>query len=125
MKNQLIALALTVAATTGLRAQQTQATALRSENHTEVMVKELGLSAEQTPKVEQINTRFAKAMSDLKATGLDETSMNKRATVLRDGRDRELKGVLTPEQYEKMLTLRKEKHAEGMQRKQETIQHNE
>ena len=125
MKNQLIALALTVVAATGLQAQQTAPTSVKAETHTDVMVKELGLSAEQTPKVEGINTRFAKAMSDLKATGLDEASMNKRASVLRDGRDRELKGVLTPEQFEKMLTLRKEKHAEGMERKQETLQHTE
>ena len=86
---------------------------------------ELGLTAEQTPKVEAINTQFAKSMTELKAAGLDEQAQKARANVLRDGRDRQLKGVLTPEQYEKMLALRKEKKAEGQQQKQQAVQHTE
>ncbi|MEO8590865.1 MAG: hypothetical protein ABI432_15925 [Flavobacteriales bacterium] len=137
MKTKLIALALcTAAATTGLYAQQsttaaTQATIQQPQagdkavQRTADMVTELGLTAEQTPKVEAINGRYAKSMSDLKAAGLDEQAQKVRASALRDGRDHDLKGVLTAEQYEKMLTLRKEKKAEGMQQKQNAVQHTE
>ncbi len=137
MKTKLIALALcSAAATSGLYAQQTSKTAaapaatvqsaeMRAEERTEQMTTELGLSAEQTTKVEGINSRFAKSMTDLRAAGLDDTARKARATALRDGRDHELKGVLTSEQYEKMLAIRKAKKAESMQRKQNSVQHAE
>ena len=137
MKTKLIALALfSAAATSSLYAQQTskasaasattvQSAEMRAEERTEQMTTELGLNAEQTTKVEAINARFAKSMTELRAAGLDDTARKARASALRDGRDHDLKGVLTAEQYEKMLTLRKEKKAEGMQRKQATMQHAE
>jgi len=81
----------------------------RGEKRTETMTQELGLTAEQTPKVEEVNNRFAKNMAQLKQAGLAEEPMEARAKILRETRDRDLKAVLTPEQFEKMLALRKEK----------------
>jgi len=127
MKTKLIALALcTAAATTGLYAQQgTLTTAAQADQRTEVMVTELGLNTEQAAQVDVINARFDKSMTQLQSAGLDEQAMNTRASYLRDSRDKELKGALTPAQYEKMLTLRKEKKTEGQQLKQEKLQHTE
>lgn len=134
MKTKLIALALcSAAATTGLYAQQTtkpmaasattvQSAEMRAEESTEQMTKELGLTAEQTTKVEAINARFAKSMTELRSAGLDDTALKARGSALRDGRDHDLKSVLTTEQYEKMLSLRKAKKDEGLQRKQTSLQ---
>ncbi|HRH68639.1 MAG TPA: hypothetical protein PLB89_03940 [Flavobacteriales bacterium] len=88
----------------------------KADKRTETMTEELGLSTEQTAKVQVINERFAKAMMDLKKVQQAEDAQKERARIIRQQRDVELKAVLTTEQYEKMLVLRKEKKAEHQEK---------
>ena len=97
----------------------------RADNRTGEMVTELGLSTDQAAKVEAINDRSAKSLAEVKQAGLDDQAQKARMKVVRDGRDNELKAVLTPEQFEKMLVLRKEKKAEHMEKKDTKAPHNE
>lgn len=86
----------------------------RADKRTATMTEELGLTAEQTTKVDAINERHAKAVAQLRQAGLVEEARKERMKVLRNSRDNDLKQVLTAEQYDKMLALRKErKEAEG------------
>ncbi|MBL7938685.1 MAG: hypothetical protein JNL43_04925 [Flavobacteriales bacterium] len=93
-----------------------QRAAEKADKRTETMTEELGLSTEQTAKVQVINERFAKAMMDLKKVQQAEDAQKERARIIRQQRDVELKAVLTTEQYEKMLFLRKEKKAEHQEK---------
>lgn len=102
-----------------------QRAAERAEKRTGMMVEELGLTTDQAAKVEVINDRSAKAIAELKQAGLDDEARRTRMKVLRDSRDKELKAVLTPEQYEKMLVLRKEKKDEHQEKKDAKAPHNE
>ncbi len=139
MKKMLIA-ALLFATLTTVNAQGTTSTANatkdpavmeqraaeKAEKRTEEMTTELGLDADQTAKVKVINDRFAKSMAELKQAGLKEDAQKERGKVLRRSRDNELKAVLTADQYEKMLVLRKEKKAEHSDDAKETkAPHNE
>lgn len=85
----------------------------RAKHHTERMTQELGLSAEQSAKVGDINLRYADVLADMKASGQDQTAMKEQAKAMRDRRDEELKQVLTPEQYGKMMELRAQKRAKA------------
>ncbi len=100
--------------------------AMRAEKRTSTMTEELGLSADQSSKVEAINATYAASMAKLKQAGLDEDARKEQMKQLRETRDADLKAVLTPEQHAKMLELRKAKHAEGKEKQQEMKKpHNE
>lgn len=97
----------------------------RAEKRTGIMVEELGLTTEQAAKVEVIYERAAKSIAELKQAGLDDQARKARMKVLKDSRDKELKAVLTPEQFEKMLALRQEKKDEHKEMKDAKAPHNE
>jgi len=93
-------------------AVQEQRAAEKADKRTETLTKELGLSADQTAKVQVINDRFSRSMMDLHRTKLTEEAAKERGNVIRQDRDSELKAILTEEQYARMLAVRKEKKAE-------------
>lgn len=95
----------------------------RAQHKTEVMTKELGLNAEQIAKVNTININFMRAMSDVKQIPDGETKKN-RSSALKEKRDADLKGVLTAEQYAKLLELRAKKDADK-EKKGDKKTHNE
>lgn len=102
----------------------------RAKRHTERMTQELGLTAEQSAKVGDINLRYVDVLADLKASGQDKEVMKEQGKALRDKRDEELKLVLTAEQYAKMMTLREQKRKEAKAKRaasssQEVPTHNE
>ncbi|MBL8000366.1 MAG: hypothetical protein JNL05_00270 [Flavobacteriales bacterium] len=102
----------------------------RAKRHTERMTQELGLTAEQSAKVGDINLRYVDVLADLKASGQDKEVMKEQGKALRDKRDEELKLVLTAEQYSKMMTLREQKRKEAKAKRaasgsQEVPTHNE
>lgn len=125
MKKMMIATVL-FATLTAVRAQETaapakptkdpavmeQRAAEKAEKRTETMTQELGLSAEQAAKVQEINDRFAKSMVELRQAKLTEEAQKERMKVIRQSRETEVKAVLSEEQYAKMLDLRKEKKTE-------------
>lgn len=80
----------------------------RATHRTELMTKELSLNPEQVAKVNTINLNFARHIGEVKAIA-DETSRKGRSEALKSRRDAELKAVLTPEQYGKMMELRDQK----------------
>ena len=85
----------------------------RAKHHTEMMTKELNLTADQQVKVADINLNFSRNMSEVKKIQ-DKDVMKKRADVLKEKRDGEFKVVLTADQYAKMMKQReKKKETEG------------
>ena len=85
----------------------------RADRLTEEMTVELGLSADQQAKVETINGTYAASMAKLQQAGLDEAARKERMKAMRQDRDKELKAVLTPEQFSTMMELRKQKHTDS------------
>ncbi len=96
------------------------------DQRTEVMTKELGLTADQSAKVQVANERFAKNMAELKQAIPDAEARQARANVLRTSHDRELQQILTAEQYEKMLAMRHTRTAAPAEKEMKTkMPHNE
>lgn len=91
----------------------------RAKHRTEVMTKELGLAGDQVDKVNSINLDFARHMAEVKAI-TDEASRRGRAEALKNKRDAQLKGVLTADQYTKMMDLREKKKTEAKEKKKDT-----
>lgn len=83
----------------------------RADERTAEMAAELGLNEEQTTKLGGINDQHAKAVAQLRQAGLSEEGRKERMKALRKAHDGQLKQVLTPEQYERMIALRKERKA--------------
>lgn len=83
------------------------------------MVKELGLTPQQDAKMLQAEERYRHSAKELSAAGLDTQARQERARALRDGRDKEVQAILTAEQYQKFLAMRKEKRSDGLQRVQD------
>ncbi len=83
----------------------------RAKHHTEMMTKELNLTADQQTKVADINLRYARYMGEVKQLQ-DKDTAKKRGDVLKDKRDVEFKNVLTADQFVKMLKQREKKKAE-------------
>lgn len=135
MKKLMMTAAL-VTAFAGASAQEsTQATkdpamvekraAARADERTAAMTTELGLSAEQVTKVDAINERHAKAVAQLRQANLVGEALKERMKVLRQGRDNELKQVLTVEQFQKLMTLRKERKEDHDVQGNDAVPHNE
>jgi periplasmic protein CpxP/Spy len=95
----------------------------RAQHRTEVMTKQLGLNAEQIAKVNTIHITFARAMSEVKEMQ-DQEARKNRAKALRDKRDNDLKGVLSAEQFSKMLAERDKKKEDAKGKKDKKV-HNE
>ena len=89
----------------------------RAEERTEQLVKDLGLNDEQGKKVGVINSDFAKAMTELKVSGVDEETRKTKAKALRQQRESDLKSVLTEAQYAKLQEIRKAKRAEQKEKR--------
>lgn len=85
----------------------------RAQHQTDRMTKDLGLSAEQTEKVKAINLKYADQVDDMRGEAKDQKDAQREAMKgMRDQRNADLKAVLTPEQYDKMV-----KEQEAMQAK--------
>ena len=96
----------------------------RAKHRTEMMTKELGLSAEQIAKVNTINLNFARAASDVKEIK-DEATRKGRSDALRSKRDNDLQGVLTADQFTKMKAQRDKKKDGNQDKKQGKKGHQE
>ena len=83
----------------------------RAKHHTEMMTKELNLTADQQTKVADINLRFARYMGEVKQLQ-DKDTAKKRGDVLKEKRDVEFKNVLTADQFARMLKQREKKKEE-------------
>ncbi len=80
-----------------------------AKRQTTQMKESLDLTEEQLTKVEALNLKYAEKMETLR----DEAKADREATrnamkPIREEKDAELKALLTTEQYEKLVTLRKD-----------------
>ena len=91
----------------------------RAEQLTAEMVKELGLNDEQATQLAGINKDHAAAMDQLNKAGLEGEAKKARAQVLADKYDGRVKALLTAEQYEKFVVMRKAKRDAAMEKRQQ------
>ncbi|MCB0514512.1 MAG: DUF4890 domain-containing protein [Chitinophagales bacterium] len=89
----------------------------RAEKMTQKMAEELNLSKEQYAKVLELNKQMGAKMEEQRARHEQDRERNKAEMMeLRDAHDAKLKGILTPEQYEKFAAHRDDRmeHRKGM-----------
>jgi hypothetical protein len=88
----------------GVQAQEEERTPLTPEERatkwTQWMKSELSITAEQEPKVHEINLKYAQQTETIRAQGGNRRSKFKDAKSIDDAKDEELKAVLSPEQFE-------------------------
>ena len=89
----------------------------RATRQTEMMTKQLDLTADQQVKIKEINLKFSQQMAAQRdqAGGDRQQNMEKMKAQM-DARDAEIKQVLTPEQFEKWQTKRNEMRQQGRER---------
>lgn len=124
MNTRTIALALfTATASIAFAQDATQpATATpQTETHTQRLTRELGLTAEQATQLEAIDARHREQAKELNRANLDTQSLHERTRALRDKKEAQVKAVLTAEQYDKYVALRKTKH-DGTQERNQQMQ---
>lgn len=117
------AIVLVIATTTSARAEQADPTlpGRIASRQTEMMKNDLDLTAEQIPKVEQINqtemSGFQQVMSKYKGNPpADRKSLIQEAVAVSKTRDADLQNVLTPQQWQAYQAKRPERTAENMTR---------
>lgn len=128
---KLVTIAFTAVAAftfTGLRAQTDQATPsanTTSQDKQAEWMSEIGLSEEQVTSMKATDLRYSEAMNALSKADGDREARVQQSKELRDQHSREIKEILTPEQYTKMKELRAAKRAAGAQERQQPVPHNE
>ncbi|RYF75156.1 MAG: hypothetical protein EOO39_07380 [Cytophagaceae bacterium] len=80
----------------------------RAERQTAQMKKQLTLTAEQETAVAAINLKYAQQAQKLMTTGDRDRETLKQARDVMQGKDGELKAVLSKEQYQQYETMRDE-----------------
>ncbi|MFA9388879.1 MAG: hypothetical protein ACERKD_03680 [Prolixibacteraceae bacterium] len=93
----------------------------RAKRQTEQMKTDLGLSADQTAKVEVINKKYAEKMSeifkDMQSSGGDRSKVREKMDVLNTEKTAELKPVLTADQLKKYIEIEEKRREEMRQRR--------
>lgn len=108
MKNLIVALVIMIAVSTASIAQgrrgggERMPPEKRAEMQTKRMTEELGLNADQQQKLLALNTERIKKSQEL---GREETEKRRE---IREGYEKDLKAILTPEQQEKLKEARRE-----------------
>jgi hypothetical protein len=119
--------ALAALSYTGIHAQTgttTAETAISQEKQAAWMT-EVGLSEEQIASMKAADLRYSEAMNALSKAEGDRDARVQQSKELRDQHGREIKEILTPEQYTQMKAIRAEKRAAGAEQRQQTAPHNE
>jgi protein CpxP len=88
----------------------------RADKHTAMLTKKLSLTAEQQPQVRQILLAQAQEAQTLKTQYPADTQRKARHEAMKAGQAKyqaQLQGVLKPDQYSKLLTMKQERHHKG------------
>lgn len=88
----------------------------RADKHTAMLTKKLSLTPDQQPKVHQILLAQAQEAQTLKAQYPADNQRQARHEAMQAGQAKyqaQLQGVLKPDQYSKLLTLKQERHHKG------------
>ncbi|MDQ3101167.1 MAG: hypothetical protein M3R08_07255 [Bacteroidota bacterium] len=88
-----------------IRKQRAEAMQSRRAEESERMSRELGLNEEQKEKLKEVDAKHAVTLEELR-TSQDRDKMQEGARMAREEREAKLKEILTPEQYEKMVSRR-------------------
>jgi len=114
------AIVLAVVVAGGTLAEPADPIAKVAHRQTEAMKKDLDLTAEQIPRVRQINEGEAsdlqKLVSKYKSAGSDKKALVQEALAIGKARETQLQQVLTPEQWRTYQGSRPERTAERMTR---------
>jgi len=73
----------------------------RADKQTDMMQKNLSLTADEVTKVKQINLDYWTQVDQMRKNNTDPQTMHTQMKTLRDKHDADLKAVLTPDQYTK------------------------
>ncbi len=79
----------------------------RAAQEADPLVAQLGLSADQATKLTSINEQHTKAIKELQSAGLQGEALAARSAVLNANYERNMQGLLTPEQFEKWNAQRR------------------
>ena len=127
---KLVTIAFTAIAAFSFTGLYAQTGTMITENTVEqekeaAWMKEVGLSEAQVASMKAADLRYSDAMNALSKAEGDREARVQRSKELRDQHGREIKEILTPEQYTKMNAIRAEKRAAGAEQRQQTAPHNE
>lgn len=98
----------------------------RAAHHTERMTEKLGLSSEQEAQVEAINLKYADKIAALRSESESERKEKRKAIkALFEEKDKELKAVLTEEQYQQYREHKKAMHKKMKHKRNERREESE
>ena len=81
----------------------------RAAKQTEMMNKQLDLTADQQAKIQAINLKYSQQMAAQRSQATEDRQQNmENMKTQMEARNAEIKQVLTPEQFEKWQTIRNE-----------------
>lgn len=88
----------------------------RAENEAREMAITLQLNEKQMLAFNEINEKFGAKMQEIRHPGADREEMMFQMRALSKERDKEMKDILSKEQYKKYQKIQEEKRQERMQR---------
>ena len=95
---------------------------MRAKIQTEFMTKKLGLKADQIPKVQEINLKYAQKMEPVLKGNEGPLVKLRAAKAIDQDKDAELERVLSKEQYQQYLASKEEMREKVEQRIEEKRQ---
>ena len=101
-----------------VKQQRAEMQKARRVEASEKLAQDLGLNEEQTAKVKEIDAEYAAAMDALRSS-TDREKTQEGARVAREQREQRLKEVLTPEQFQKMESMRAENRNNSIKKAEE------
>jgi opacity protein-like surface antigen len=131
---QIIALAILAVATMGgaqaqentkptkdaaVMEQRNAQRAAQGQDASTQLASELGLNAEQTAKMKEVDDLYVTSMERLRMSTTDRAVLQEQSRILAEQRDERLKGILEPAQYERMMAMRQRKADESRQKEAE------
>jgi mannitol-specific phosphotransferase system IIBC component len=103
----LVALVI-VSVTASAQSKMTEEQKKEAKARYEAYKQKLNLNEEQSKKVEEINTAFFAGMSELKSSGASKLSKYRKYKSLQSQKDKQMKEVLTKDQYKIYLQFQQE-----------------
>jgi periplasmic protein CpxP/Spy len=114
--------ALMTAASAHAQSKPTQDPAVQQQRLNErnaKLTQDLGLSAEQSASMKELDTRYNQALNDMRASTNDRAVIEEQNRKLREEYDAEVKKLLTPEQYTKLMESRNAARQDASQQRQQ------
>lgn len=114
--------ALMTAASAQAQSKPTQDPAVQQQRMDErnaKLTQDLGLSTEQSASMKELDARYNTALNEMRASTTDRTVIAEQNRKLREDHDAELKKLLTPEQYAKLMESRNAARQDVNQQRQQ------